>query len=59
MPEYPLISPGGKPEAFRVEVAGRVMLALGNVTLGYLGRRDAWKLAQELLDALRAKSPEA
>jgi len=53
------MSPGGKPEALRVDVGGRVMLALGMVTLGYLGRRDALKLAHDLIEALRRKSPEA
>jgi hypothetical protein len=52
MQEYSLMSPRGTPHTLRVEVGGRVALALPGRTVGYLGRIDARRLAHDLLDAL-------
>jgi hypothetical protein len=52
MQEYSLTTPGGTPETLRVEVGGRVALALPEGTIGYLGRLDARRLAHDLLKAL-------
>jgi hypothetical protein len=35
-----------------MDVAGRVALALPGMTVGYLGRADARRLAHDLLEAL-------
>jgi hypothetical protein len=52
MEEYSLTKPDGTPETLRVDVNGRVGLALPEGTLGYLGRIDARRLAHDLLKAL-------
>lgn len=52
MQEYSLMTPGGTPETLRVDVGGRVALALPGRTLGYIGRFDALRLAHDLLKTL-------
>jgi hypothetical protein len=54
MQEYSLMSPEGTPQTLRVEVGGRVALALPEGTIGYLGLLDARRLAHDLLDGLEA-----
>lgn len=52
MLEYSLMSPGGTPHTLRVEIGGRMALALPGRTIGYLGRMDARRLAHDILEAL-------
>lgn len=52
MQEYSLVSPGGSLHTLRVDVGGRVALALPGRTVGYMGRSDARRLAHDLLKAL-------
>lgn len=62
MQEYSLMSPRGTPHTLRVEIGGRVALALPGWTIGYLGRMDARRLAHDILEVLepdlKATRPE-
>jgi hypothetical protein len=52
MHEYSLMSPRGTPHTLKVEIGGRMALALPGRTVGYLGRMDALRLAHDILRAL-------
>ncbi len=52
MQEYSLMSPEGTPHTLRVEIDGRMALALPGRTIGYLGRLDARRLAHDILKVL-------
>ena len=62
MQEYSLMSPQGTPHTLRVEIGGRMALALPGETIGYLGRMEARRLAHDILKVLepdlKATRPE-
>lgn len=52
MQEYSLVSPRGTLHTLRVDIGRRMALALPGMTIGYLGRIDALRLAHDILKEL-------